>query len=145
MHTFAENNVRFSFQSSTIVNVLLGKTGVLSTHVIRELGVYSKVQNGHYASAYIIGIESSNDADENLWRVCGKAERFAPDVIVAVVYPHNSLQANLQNFRSNLKPCGRIQVFETHKAALEWVENKLDDHNEADLSDSLELLTELTA
>lgn len=145
MHTFAENNVRFSFQSSTIVNVLLGKTGLLSTHVIRELGVYSKVQNGHYAGAYIISIESSNDADENLWRVCSKAQRFAPDVLVAVVYPHNSLQVNLQNSISNLKPAGRIQVFATHKAALSWIENKHDNHNGVNLSDSFELVTELVA
>lgn len=145
MHTLAKNNVQFSFQSTTIVNIDLGKTGVLSTHHIRELGVYSKVKNGHYAKAYIISIDSTYNEDENLWRVYAKAARFAPDVLVAVVYPNNSLQANLQNFRAVLKPANRIQVFETYQAAITWTENKLNENDQSGQLSPSDLMTELTA
>lgn len=145
MLTLAENNIQFEFQSPQIVNVMLGKSGLLSTPVIRELTVYSKVKNGNYASAYIISIDSTDDADENLWRVCRKAERFASDVLVALVYPHNSLQANLQNFRAILKPAGRIQVFATYEAALTWTENKLAERRELNQALALNIRAGLIA
>jgi hypothetical protein len=145
MNTLAENNVNFEFQSSKIVKVCLGKSGILSTPVIRELAVYSKVKNGKSADAYIICLESSEPADANLYRVITKARRFAPEVLIAVVYPSNSLEANLQNFRHNLKPAGRTHVFATYLAALTWIENKLNNTSELDLSDSLDLFGELIA
>ncbi len=144
MHTIAENNVQFEFLSPQIVKVFLGTSGLLSTPVIRELNVYSKVKNGSYAKAYIIDIKDFDASDESLWRVCKKAERFAADVLVAVIYPHNALQANLQNFRAMLKPTGRIQVFNTHEAALTWTENKLYERNQH-LAHTLSLATERTA
>jgi hypothetical protein len=145
MYTLAENNVEFEFLSLEIVKVSLGKTGTLSTPLIRELAVYSKVKNGIYAKAYIIDIKAIEDADESLWRVCRKAERFASDVLVAVVYPYNALQANLQNFRAMLKPKGRIQVFSTHEAALTWTNNKLHESDYTNHTNTLPILTERTA
>lgn len=145
MHTLAENDVQFEFQSSKIVKVSLGKSSILSTPVIRELAVYSKVKNGVYPAAYIISVNSKDEADESLWRVCRKAERFGSDILVAIVYPHNSLQANLQNFRAVLKPAGRMQVFETYPAALLWTEHKLNEINHVNQLNSSGFINELTA
>lgn len=145
MHTLADNHVQFEFLSPQIVKVFLGTSGLLSTPLIRELSVYSKVKNGSYAKAYIIDIDATDDSDESLWRVCKKAERFASDVLVAVIYPHSALQANLQNFRALLKPMGRIQVFNTADAALIWTENKLIENDQINHSHPLDLRTELSA
>lgn len=145
MYTLAENNVEFEFLSPQIVKVSLGKIGVLSTPLIRELAVYSKVKNGSYAKAYIVYIDSTDPSDESLWRVCKKAERFANDIFVAVIYPHNSIQANLQNFRAILKPHGRIQVFNADTAAIIWLENKLNEQNQLNQSGNNNLSIELIA
>lgn len=130
MRTIIENNTEVEYLTQEIIHVSFRRGGYLSTQLIRELSVMSKVDNGVTAKAYLISIEELPEDEEILRRICKKAERFTSGTIIAIVSPESfslKISANLMMFKQRTKS---IQVFTQFIYAKDWIQNKIDSENQ---------------
>lgn len=122
MYTITENNVNAELLNSEIMHVTFQKGGHFSTQLIRELSIFSKIQNGTSAKAYILTLPDFNDFSDLFDAICRKADRFEPGTLIAVVGRNRTENSD---FNYHFRQQNTVVTFENFLSAISWVKNKL--------------------
>lgn len=126
MLTIAENNIDVEFLTTNLIHVTLKEGGVLSTQLLRELSVVSKVKHGKSTGGYIFTVKNSNAIEEDACRTCRKAERITSEIKVAVICNKPCSRNALKNDTSVSDDSKLPKLFNDFSSALSYVEGHLE-------------------
>lgn len=123
MLSIEENYTEVEFINYEIIHVELKERGALSSHLLRELRVVSKVNHGTEAKACIISNNNITTRGTSACRICKKAERHSHEMKMAVVCNATCLISGLDcPFAS--QGANSPKIFSNYSEALGWINSQ---------------------
>jgi len=118
MQLMMNENSRVEFLNDAIAHVTLTSGLDLTSQLIRELQVMSKVKTGSPARAFIIDFQNHYSIEE-FDRVLKKTKRLSQDILVAVVSP--SVERELNAFTFSSESGSTLRFFGEFTDAASWI------------------------
>lgn len=119
-YILSENNAIVDIFYNGILHVSFKEGGVLSTQLMREINILSKLKSGSCPKGIILSVHDGINLEESFRTICRKAERFAPGTPVSVVCHSLGSLLVARNYQYVQKPLRPYSVFDSFNESLAW-------------------------
>lgn len=126
MLTLDLNKATIELLHSEIVHVTFEEGGLLTSQLIRELNVMSRMKSRCTARAYVLTIPEIATLSDFYCQICKKAERIAAEIPVAVVCANVERRTDAKHCEQFHRPQDSFRIFHTFADALAWTELQLE-------------------
>ena len=125
MRTSGDPKATVEFTGQGIVHVSFKETGTLSTHMLREIVVESKVQYGESPKAIIFSLHDAVESDRFFSKISNRPQHILPGILISLVCLSKSTLAAAHAYLGENTAEYPVAVFTDYKQGLNWVEYKL--------------------
>jgi len=125
MKTFSDPNATHEFIGPNTVHVSFKASAIFTTHLLREIMVASKAQNGEAPKAIILSLHDGIDSDRFFKKISSKSHLIPSETLISLVCLSKVTFNAAQSYLGKNKPDYPVAVFSDFQRGLDWIEQKL--------------------